>query len=89
MESTPNCIRTEAGSALESYSLHRGHLPESNPVHEVPGPLGLLGYLSDSIIKEFLFSALGHLVQGDPIGLSVYLQGNVLSASTVFRPPGF
>ena len=89
MEGTPHHIQTEAGLAFESDSLHRGHLPGSDPVHEVPGPPSLLGDLGDAVIEEFLFRAFGCPVKGNPIVLSVHLQGNVLGASTVFRPLGF
>ena len=83
MESAPHCIQTEARAAPESDSLHRGHLSGSDPVHEVPGPLSLLRDLGDAIVEEFLFSMFGCLVQGDPVGFGVNLQGNALGAGTI------
>ena len=89
MESTPDCIQTETGLALESNSLHWGHLLWSDPVHKVPGPLSLLRDLGDMIIEELLLSAFVCLVQNDPVGLGVHLQGNTLGMGVVLRPPEF
>ena len=89
VERTPDHIQTEAELALESNSLHRGHLPGSNPVHEVPEPLSFLRDLSNMIVEELPLDTLGHLVQGNPVVHGIHLQSNALSMSTVSNHQDF